>query len=109
MERSLRHNHYVHDSEHPERFLVLSPRGSRDLHAAFLRIALGIADTPGKNQLWLYIPSVSSGRVHFEWLRFRAVLKKNIADRLSLVALASDRLVSDPLIPPVAAAAASDT
>ena len=47
-ERPLRYNHYIHDSNHPERFLVLSPRGSRDLHAAFLRIALGIADTPAR-------------------------------------------------------------
>jgi hypothetical protein len=108
MERSLRYNHYVHDPDHPERFLVLSPRGSRDLHAAFLRIALGIADTPGMNQLWLYIPSVSRGRIHFDWLRFRGVLKKNIADRLSLVALASDGLLSDPLMPPAAAATASE-
>lgn len=107
-ERSHRYNHYIHDSNHPERFLVLSPRGSRDLHAAFLRIALGIADTPAKNQLWLYIPSLSIGRIRFEWLRFRKVLKKNVADRLSLVALASDGLVSDPPMPPAASAAARE-
>jgi hypothetical protein len=107
-EPSLRYNHYVHDSNHPERFLVLSPRGSRDLHAAFLRIALGIADTPGKNQLWLYIPSVASGRIRFEWRRFQKVLKKDIADQISLVALAGDDLVADPSLTPAATAAAKE-
>ena len=63
---------------------------------------------PGKNQLWLYIPSVSSGRIRFEWLWFREVLKKNVADSLSLVALASDGLVSDPPMPPAAGAAATE-
>jgi hypothetical protein len=106
--RALRRDHYLHDPDHPERFLVLSPRGSRDLHAAFLRIAFGIGQTPRKNQLWLYIPSVSADRIDSEWLRFRGVLKKNIADRLSLVALTSDRLVSHPLMPPAAAAAAGE-
>jgi hypothetical protein len=75
---------------------VVAPRGMRDLHAAFLRLALGLKDTPKKDSLWLNAPSVSGGRIRFEWSRFRDVLTDSIGERLKLVALAGDDLVSDP-------------
>ena len=39
------HNHYIHHSAHPERMIVVAPQGSRDLHAAFLRLAITVNET----------------------------------------------------------------
>jgi len=99
LEPQSRYNSYVHDSTHPERFLVVEPRGARDLHAAFLRLALGLSDTPHKDTLWLVAPGLSGGRVFSEWLRFRDVLTDSLKRRVKLVALAGPDLVTYPDLP----------
>lgn len=91
------HNHYIHHSAHPERMIVIAPQGTRDLHAAFLRLAITVRETGKPKSLWTYAPGISSGRISEDWDRFIEVVQPSVARDLSLVALAGqDIIVIEP-------------
>src|ERR1022692_796767 len=80
----------------PDRAVVRSAAGARDLHAALLELALIANARKASRSLWIHIPKMTLSRLRSEWECFLRAISPEIVPLLSIVALTNDGVWTAP-------------